>query len=136
MGVFSDTLIYVIATLVTVPLIGLYLVYIVAVKSTHNKLFAIKLAVDCTALLFMIAVYFIILQIWGFELIWLFILFVLLTATFFTYLHWKMYEDIHIGKIIKGVWRFQFFVFFFLYFILMIYGLISEIVTKIIVQGN
>lgn len=122
----SEIFVYIAATLVTIPLIGLYLVYIIAVKTTHNKIFSIKLAVDCTALLFMIAVYFIIFEIWGMKLAWLFILFFLLTAAVFTFLHWRLHEDIHIRKVLKGVWRLQFFVFFCLYFLLMLYGLISR----------
>ncbi|MBU9720453.1 MULTISPECIES: DUF3397 domain-containing protein [Bacillaceae] len=120
----SEVFVFIAATLVTVPLLGLYLVYLVAVKSTRNKLFSIKLAVDCTTLLFMIAVYFIILQIWNLSLTWLFILFFLLSGIIFTFVHWKLYEDINIQKVMKGVWRFQFFVFFFLYFVLIFLGVI------------
>ncbi|MDQ0253828.1 hypothetical protein J2S74_001200 [Evansella vedderi] len=122
----GEVLVFVAATLVTIPLIGLYLVYLIAVKTTHNKIFSLKLAVDCTALLFIIAVYFIVLEIWGVKLAWLFILFFLVTGAVFTILHWRLHEDIHIQKVFKGVWRFQFFVYFCLYFLLMLYGLINR----------
>lgn len=125
----SEVFVFITATLVTIPLIGLYLVYLIAVKTTHNKLYAIKLAVDCTMLLFVMAVYFIIVEIWGLSLVWLFVLFFLFTGAVFTFLHWRMHEDIHLKKVIKGVWRFQFFVFFCLYFILLFYGLISKMIS-------
>ncbi|MFA9557352.1 DUF3397 domain-containing protein [Evansella sp. AB-rgal1] len=123
----SEVFVFVAATLVTAPLIGLYIVYLIAVKSTHNKVYSVKLAVDSTAFLFIIAVYFIILEIWEVRIMWLFILFVLLSAMIFTFLHWKKYEDIQITKVLKGVWRFQFFVFFVLYFILIFYGLVRHV---------
>ncbi|MCD8509661.1 MAG: DUF3397 domain-containing protein [Bacillus sp. (in: Bacteria)] len=71
----SEVLVFIAATLVTIPLIGLYLVYLIAVKTTRNKLYSFKLAVDCTMLLFVVAVYFIIVEIWDVRLIWLFVLF-------------------------------------------------------------
>jgi hypothetical protein len=115
------------ATLVTIPLLGLYFVYLAAVKTTRNKVFSLKLAVDCTALLFMAAVYFLILEIWGVHLLWVFILFFLASAVIFTIMHWKVYEDIYIRKVIKGVWRFQFFVFLLAYFALILYGMFTSI---------
>ncbi|SDY76427.1 Protein of unknown function [Evansella caseinilytica] len=117
------------ATLITVPLLGLYIVYLIAVKITHRKLFAVKLAADCTTLLFMTAVYFIVLELWDFNSFWLLTLFFLFTAAAFTLLHWYLYEDIHIRKVLKGVWRFQFFVYFLLYFILIFYGMITNIMV-------
>ncbi|MBU9712411.1 DUF3397 domain-containing protein [Evansella tamaricis] len=122
----SEVIVYIAATLVTVPILGLYAVYIIAVKSTHNKIFSLKLAVDCTTLLFMVAVYFIIFQIWNVNLTWLFVLFFLITGVAFTLLHWKLYDDINIQKVMKGVWRFQFFVFFLLYFLLLLFGIFSH----------
>lgn len=122
----SEVFVFIAATLVTIPLIGLYLVYIIAVKTTHNKLYSIKLAVDCTSLLFMVAVYFIIIEIWAVKLAWLFVLFFLFTGAVFTIIHWRMHEDIQLRRVIKGVWRMQFFVFFCLYFLLILYGLFSK----------
>ena len=132
MSHLSEVFVFIAATLVTIPLIGFYLVYLISVKSTKNKLFSLKLAVDSTALLFIFSVYFIIIEIWGVNLIWLFLLFFLATAVAFTFMHWRTYEDIHIRRVIRGVWRFQFFVFFFLYFILTFLG----VVTKVYALGN
>ncbi|WP_257009864.1 DUF3397 domain-containing protein [Evansella halocellulosilytica] len=123
----SNIFIVIIASIVTVPLLGFYLIYIITMKSTKNKVFSIKLAADLTVILFMTSIYFIVLEIWGFSIIWLFILFFLITAVFFTFLHWKTNDDISIHKVLKGVWRFQFFVFFLVYFFLVIYGFISNI---------
>lgn len=123
----EELLVIIAATLVTIPLIGFYLVYIISVKLLKDKVFALKLAADCTSVLFIIAVYFIIFEIWDLRLAWLFILFFLFTAIAFTFLHWKKYEDIQISKVFKGVWRFQFIFYITIYFVLIIYGLFSEI---------
>lgn len=125
----GEFFVYIAATLVTIPLIGLYLVYLISVKITRDKIYSIKLAVDCTTILFIIAVYFIIVELWNVRLLWLIILLFLFTAICFTIIHWKLYEDIEISKVLKGVWRFQFFLYFIFYFIFMIYGLISNIVA-------
>ena len=125
----EELLVIIAATLVTIPLIGFYLVYIISVKISKDKVFALKLAADGTTVLFVIAVYFIVFEIWDLRLAWLFILFFLVTAIAFTLLHWKKYEDIEISKVVKGVWRFQFIFFFVVYFVLIIYGLFSEILA-------
>ncbi|WP_232735738.1 DUF3397 domain-containing protein [Alteribacter populi] len=122
----GDVMAYVVATLVTAPIIGLYLVYIITVKMTKKKVYALKLAVDWSLLLFMFAVHFIIMEIWNVSLIGMMIALILLTAIVFTFIHWRMYEEIKILRIIKGVWRFQFVVFLVLYFVLMFYGFASE----------
>jgi hypothetical protein len=117
------------ATLVTVPLIGLYIIYFVSVKTTRNKQVSFKIAVDSTVLLFIISVYFLFLEIWRIHTGWMIVLFFLFTALIFTVLHWKNYEDIKLRRLFKGVWRFQFVVFFILYFILVIYGMIFRIIA-------
>ncbi|MDG5788299.1 DUF3397 domain-containing protein [Evansella sp. AB-P1] len=126
MNIFSELVVIIATTIITIPIIGLFVVYLVAVKASNNKPLSLKLAVDSTAILFIIAVYFIILEIWTINFSLIIILFILSTAIAFTFLHWRKYEDIHIQKVLKGVWRFQFFVFFCLYFLLMFYGLIRQ----------
>jgi len=48
----------IVATFVTAPLLGLYVIYLLFVKTTKNKQHSFKVAVDSTALLFIISVYF------------------------------------------------------------------------------
>ncbi|WP_233254285.1 DUF3397 domain-containing protein [Salipaludibacillus keqinensis] len=116
-----------VATFVTVPLLGLYLVYIVTVKITKKKQYSLKKAVDSSAILFIISVYFLVLEIWNFEMGWYIALFFLMSAVIFTIYHWKRYEDIQMKRVLKGVWRFQFVIFFFSYGLLVVYGLVFRI---------
>ncbi|MCR6111229.1 DUF3397 domain-containing protein [Bacillus sp. A301a_S52] len=117
------------ATLVTAPLLGLYIFYLIMVKLSRNKQRSFKLAVDVTVLLFIVSVYFMVYEIWGLRMGWLIAMFFLLTAIIFTFVHWKNYEEIDIKRVFKGVWRFQFVVFFLLYFIIIIYGLFNSVMT-------
>jgi hypothetical protein len=116
-----------VATFVTVPLLGLYFIYLLFVKTTKNKQYSFKIAVDSTGLLFIISVYFLFLEIWAIRIGWMFALFILFSAVIFMFIHWKKHEDIEMRKVLKGVWRFQFVVFFTLYVFLVLYGLFFNI---------
>ncbi|WP_035186368.1 DUF3397 domain-containing protein [Alteribacter aurantiacus] len=122
---FGNVVAGVIATLITAPIISMYLVYLVSVKLTRNKVFALKVAVDVSLIFFMLSVHFFILEIWGISLIGYVLALLLLTAIGFTIVHWKMYEDVEFVRIMKGVWRFQFVLFFVLHFVLMFVGFVT-----------
>ncbi|WP_026674385.1 DUF3397 domain-containing protein [Alkalihalobacterium bogoriense] len=118
----------VIATFVTIPLLGWYFIYIISVKLTKDKRKSIKWASDYSTFLFIVAVYFIMLYTWNQSFIWLILIIILVTAIFFTILHWKTTSDINVGKLMKGIWRFNFLLFLFLYIVLSIVGLFFSIV--------
>ncbi|TMW73115.1 DUF3397 domain-containing protein [Alteribacter natronophilus] len=115
------------ATLVTVPFIALYLIYIVTVKVTKNKGVALRAAADGSLLFFVLAVHFFILEIWGLSLIQYIFAVMLFLAIIFTFVHWRKYEDIRFFRIAKGVWRFQFVLFLVLYVVLAIVGSVLTI---------
>lgn len=123
----SSALASVVATFVTVPLLAFYLIYLVSVKTTRNKRISVKRAVDFSACFFIIAVYFIAFEIWAISLFWLILMLFILVAMVFTIIHWKVSEDIHFGKLLKGIWRFNFIIFFFAYLFLSFYGLIVRV---------
>lgn len=123
----SDAIAWVVATFVTLPIFAFYLIYLVSVKTTKNKKKSIKLAVDTSAILFVIAVYFISYEIWSQSLLWLIITLIIIVAMLFTIIHWKVSEDIQLDKLLKGFWRFNFLLFFFMYLLLSVYGLVIRI---------
>lgn len=123
----SDALAWMVATFVTLPIFAFYLVYIVTVKTTKNKKKSIKLAVDISASFFIIAVYFIAYEIWSQSLLLVMIISMILVAMIFTVVHWKISEDIHLGKLLKGIWRFNFLLYVFAYILLSVYGLFISI---------
>ncbi|MGO4887885.1 DUF3397 domain-containing protein [Anaerobacillus sp. MEB173] len=118
-----------VATIITIPLFGWYLVYIVCVKISHNKRYSVKLATDVTTFLFILAVYFIAYEIWQKSFLWLILIIILLVASMFTIIHWKVKNEINTLKLIKGIWRFNFLLFLIGYLLLCSYGLIMKIYT-------
>jgi hypothetical protein len=123
----SNALAWIVATFVTLPIFAFYLVYIISVKTTKNKRKSVKLAVDTSACFFIIAVYFVAYEIWAQSLFWLIIIFIIVVAMIFTIIHWKVSEDIQLGKLLKGIWRFNFLFFVFVYIFLSIYGLFIRV---------
>lgn len=115
------------ATLITVPLVAFYLIYIITVKTTKSKIISIKLTVDLSTILFILAVYFIAHEIWNISLFWFLLLTIISVAIIFTIIHWKFSNDIHLPKLLKGIWRLNFILFFLAYIILSIYGLLLRI---------
>ncbi|OIJ09798.1 hypothetical protein BKP35_15035 [Anaerobacillus arseniciselenatis] len=124
----SNVFASILATFITLPIFAFYLIYIVNVKRTKNKKASLKLAVDGSTILFVFSVYYIALEIWGESYFWLIITTVLLVAIIFTVIHWKLQHDIQLGKLFKGILRFNFLLFFVAYFLLSIYGLFVRIV--------
>lgn len=116
-----------IATVVTFPLFGWYLLYIVKVKRTKNKRKSVRFASDWSTILFMASVYFIIYELWQQSLLLVVIAIFLLISMIFTWLHWYLSGDIHTGKLVKGIWRFNFIIFFCLHLFLVGYGLVSRL---------
>ncbi|WP_100399428.1 DUF3397 domain-containing protein [Bacillus sp. FJAT-44742] len=128
----GDVLAWVLATVITLPLLGFYLVYIFTVKITKKKGRAVRLAADVSTLFFMAAVYFLAIEIWGRSFLWLMIIIVLSIACFFTFIHWKARADIEIPRLARGIWRFSFMLFFIAYFGLSLYGMSFRITTAIL----
>lgn len=115
------------ATIITLPLLGWYLIYIVTVKITKNKPNSIRLASDGSTIFFMAAVYFILYELWGRSFLWVIFALFFFIAFCFTIAHWRVSGDIHTRKLMKGIWRLNFMIFFVSYLILSTYGLISRV---------
>lgn len=123
----SNVLAWVLATMVTMPIIVFYLIYLITVKTTKDKKISLKLAVDLSGIFFIVAVYTIAFEIWSLSLFWLILIIILSVAIIFTFIHWKISEDIHLTKLLKGIWRFNFLLFFITYLLLSVYGLFVRI---------
>ncbi|MFC0473069.1 DUF3397 domain-containing protein [Halalkalibacter kiskunsagensis] len=125
----TEVVAWVIATIVTIPLLGWYFIYIVSVKISKNKSKSIQRASDWTTVLFMIAVYFIIIELWAKSLLWVILAVFFFVALIFTFIHWRFSGDIHVGKLFKGIWRFNFLLFFTIYIFLCGFGLLLRILS-------
>jgi hypothetical protein len=85
------------------------------------------MALDVTTLLLIVCVHYLIIAIWETSLLWLIYIILILTAAAFVVAHWKIKHEIHLTKVFKGFWRFNFLLFSFAYFVLLIYGLILRV---------
>jgi predicted lysophospholipase L1 biosynthesis ABC-type transport system permease subunit len=127
----GDIVAWVIATIVTIPLLGWYLIYITTVKISKNKSKSLRLASDWTTILFMVAVYFIMVELWARSFLWIILAAFFFIAILVTWIHWKLSGDIQVGKLFRGIWRFNFILFFLLYVLLFSYGLILRIFASV-----
>ncbi|SDG94790.1 Protein of unknown function [Alteribacillus persepolensis] len=125
-----NALVYVLALLFILPFLAWYIVYIITVKRTKRKGKAMRLAADVSAILFIGSVHILAHSIWGGSFFWVILIIILLIAAAFTYLHYQSEEAVDVKKLLKGIWRFTFFVFMMLYFLLLLYGLISYLLSS------
>jgi predicted lysophospholipase L1 biosynthesis ABC-type transport system permease subunit len=116
----------IISVFFTVPFLGLLFVFFVMKLVTKNTRKSVQAALDSTTILFIISVHFLILTIWDKSLIWLIILVMILIATVFVLVHWKVKEEIILKRVMKGFWRFNFILFLLAYLTLTLYGLIHR----------
>ena len=125
----SSFFVFILATMISIPFLAWYGVYIITVKWTKQKGKAVRLAADASTLLFILSVHFLILAIWGKSMFWFLILIVLAIAIVFTILHYRSHEEVEFLKLMKGIWRFTFFLFCSAYVVLFIYGMISYLLS-------
>lgn len=123
----TNTVAALIATVVTIPALGWYLIYITTVKWTKQKRKAIRWASDYSTVLFIAAVYFILQQLWEPTSIWLVLALFFSIAITFTIIYWNVMDDFYASKLLKGVWRLNFIVFVMIYILLSGVGLIQSI---------
>ncbi|MEK4565427.1 DUF3397 domain-containing protein [Alkalihalobacillus sp. FSL R5-0424] len=123
----TSTVAALVATVVTIPALGWYLIYISTVKLTKQKRKAVIWASDGSAILFMAAVYYIMSQLWEPTSVWLVLALFLSVAITFTIIYWNVMDDFYAMKLFKGIWRLNFLIFVTIYILLSGYGLIWSI---------
>lgn len=117
----------VIATFVTIPLLGYLLVFVISKQITKKHKKSVHIALDVTTLLFIISVHYLILAIWEQSLLWIIFLLLLFLAIIFVLLHWKIKHEINLPIVFKGFWRFNFLLFCTAYVVLTVIGLVQSI---------
>jgi hypothetical protein len=121
----------IIATFVTIPLLGYIIVFMISKLVTKQHRRSVQMAIDVTTLLLVISVHYFIIAIWGRSFLWVILLIMILVAIVFVITHWKLKREIQFKKVFKGFWRFNFLLFSFAYIILLVYGLILRVILSI-----
>lgn len=120
-----------IATLVTIPILGYLLVFIIAKQITKKHKRSVHIALDTSTLLFILSVHYLILVIWNKSFFPYILLLIISIAIVFVIIHWKVKQEINILQVFRGFWRFNFLLFFTAYAVLFLYGLIFRVSSLI-----
>lgn len=115
------------ATIVTLPVFALIVIYFIARAVTRNNKKSFHLAIDASTLFFILAVHFILIIIWETSFLSLILTVLLVIATIMILTHYKLKEEIHFKRVFKGFWRLNFLLFFFAYFCLVTFGIIKRV---------
>lgn len=118
-----------VATLVTVPLLGYIIVFIIGKAVLKNHRSAVHLAVDVTTFFLIISVHYLIVTIWGKSFLWLLLLVLLLVGMMYAVFYWKTKDEMDVMKIARGFWRASFLLFLSAYVVLLMYGMIYRIIN-------
>lgn len=119
------------AAFITLPLLGYIIIFIITKQALKHHRRAVHTAIDGSAPLFVISVYYLILVIWEESLLWLILVILILMGAAVTIAHWKVRGEIVFPRIFRAFWRLTFLVFFFAYSLLLIVGLLESIGTAL-----
>lgn len=122
-AIFSSIL----ATFVTLPILGYILAFIILKQLTKRHKFAVKAALDVSTFFLIVSVHFLIVAIWEQSYLWVIVVILLLIAALFTIIHWRVKQEINFSLVFRGFWRFNFLLFVTAYIILMTIGLIKRV---------
>ncbi|MDE3838417.1 DUF3397 domain-containing protein [Bacillus methanolicus] len=123
----SSLLSAVIATIVTIPLLGYLIVFIISKQLTGNHRRSVHKAIDVSTFLFIVSVHYLTIVIWEKSFLGIIFITILMTGIIFVFIHWKTKEEIIFLHLFRGVWRFNFLLFFSAYIVLVLYGLIQRV---------
>ena len=118
---------YVLAFMVTLPILITYIVYLLAYKVTKKSRYAFHLAIDSTTLLYIAAVVAIVEWTFSINLLGYTILFLIILWFVMILFHWRQYTDIVFSHVWKRFWKLTFLLFFILYVVTSIVGLVYSV---------
>ena len=119
----------IITIFLTVPLLGFFIIYVLNKLITRNTRKSYHKALDYSTILFIVAVHFLLITIWGRSFFGLILLILLVIAMIFVVIHWKIKGEIIFAKVFKGFWRFNFLIFFLAYISLTVFGVLRSALT-------
>mgnify|MGYP005753469803 CR=1 FL=1 len=114
------------ATLVTLPLITLFLIYFISRRFTRSNKKSFHYAMDFSTIFFILSVHYLILTIWGKSIFLILTSILLAIGALIVIVQYKVREELEFTRIAKGFWRLNFLLFFIAYFCLSIYGIVKR----------
>ncbi|GAB2543034.1 DUF3397 domain-containing protein [Gracilibacillus alcaliphilus] len=126
---------YLLALMVTLPLLVTYVVYVLALKISRQKRYAFHFAIDSTTILYIAAVVANVKWIFSLNLFGYIIAFLLILWLIMVVFHWRTYTDIVFAHVWKRFWKLTFLLFFALYIISSVIGIVYSITSVFIIAG-
>jgi multisubunit Na+/H+ antiporter MnhF subunit len=115
------------ATIVTIPIISMFLIYVFARFITKNNKRSFHVAIDTSTFFFIIGVHYLIIIIWDQSYLWVILMVLVSIGMLMVIAQYKVKQEIHFKRVIKGFWRFNFLLFFLAYFCLALFGVMKRI---------
>ncbi|MDZ5470690.1 DUF3397 domain-containing protein [Bacillus sp. 31A1R] len=122
----------IIATFITLPILGYLIVFIISKQITKHHRRSVKIALDASTILFILSVHFLIIVIWQKSFLWMILLGLISVAIIVVVLNWKLKEEIDFTRVFRGFWRFTFMIFFSIYIVLICIGLFKSISSSML----
>ncbi|MDF2606667.1 MAG: hypothetical protein K0S34_862 [Bacillales bacterium] len=122
-----DYLIFLGSILITYPIVTFLLIKIIFKKITKKSKLSTQIAIDTSAVFFIISVYYLILEVFNKDILFYLLLFILIIALIVVLLQWKIREEIKLVNVIKSVLRMNFIIFLITHIILLGYGLFEYV---------
>ncbi|MBD3106833.1 DUF3397 domain-containing protein [Bacillus sp. AGMB 02131] len=116
-----------IATLVTLPIFGYLIIFIVTKQWTKSHRRAVQYGINGSVLLFVLSVHYMIQAIFGISLLWLVISVAILLSIAVVIVHLRYSGEIHYPKLLRGMVRLNAFVFVLFYFLLVVVGITKNL---------
>lgn len=117
----------VLATIITIPLLGFILFFIILRSLVEKKKRAFQYSVDMTTFFLIFSVNYLGQVIFNVSFVSYILIFILFIAIIFLFLQWKVNEEVKFFKVVKGVWRVNFLFFLVFHLGLTVYGLTIRI---------
>lgn len=116
-----------IATLVTLPIVGYLIIFVVTKRWTKNHRKAVQYGINSSVLLLIVSVHFLIQSIFNMSLLWLVISVALLLSIAVVLVHLRFKEEIQYAKLLRGMIRLNAFVFTLSYLVLVVVGITKNL---------
>ena len=116
-----------IATLVTLPIVGYLIIFVVTKRWTKNHRKAVQYGINSSVLLLIVSVHFLIQSIFNMSLLWLVISVAILLSIAVVLVHLRVKEEIQYAKLLRGMIRLNAFVFTLSYLVLVVVGITKNL---------
>ena len=114
------------ATLVTLPLLTMIVIYFISRKITRSNKKSFHYAIDFSTVFFILSVHYLIVTIWDKSFFLILTSILLVIGIFIVIVQYKVREELDFTRVAKGFWRLNFLLFFVAYFCLSLYGIIKR----------